>query len=281
MISKCIIAILVLLVTVAVTANAGKTEDAAKCFADGSQCLAKADFDGALKAYADAVKGDPENQDYKAEYQVLTRVQNMHKNLSAEKDEKRWESMLRALHSYYCTHKLYEQAKELDKQLYERQKSEAAAVMLAETQLELNENKATERLLKSHMEGEATDYCRMLYGISLARQNKRDEAKSILTQKPITVDAPLGVRFQSARLYALLGEEQEVMTRLKSVFESVPPSRLGKIKEYVQETADFQSYSGSGQVATVLKTESKVPESKCSGGASCGSCPSATSCGKK
>jgi tetratricopeptide (TPR) repeat protein len=273
--------LLILSLSVFTAAGADDAAVGAERFAAGHKLLAEADFEGALKAYSDAVAKDPDNQEYKAEHQILTRIENMRKKLSEEKDLKRWEAMLRGIHSYYCNNKLFQQAKELDQQLHRRKQNEASAVMLAETQLELGENKEVEQLLKVYIRNGASDYCRMLYGIALAREGKHGDAKALLKEKPVAMDARLGDRFQCARLYAVLGEEQEVMRRLTNVFESIPPSQLNKIKTYVRDTADFAPYVSTSQFATVLKTESKVAESKCSGGSSCGSCPSASSCGKK
>lgn len=273
---------LMLMLSLFTCAIAGADDAAAGAdrFAAGQKLLSEADFEGALNAYSEAVEKDPANQEYKAEYQILSRILNMRSKLTEEKDMQRWETMLRGLHSYYCNNKLFKESKALDQQLYRRRQNEASAVMLAETQLELAEDEAVEQLLKVFIKKGATDYSRMLYGIALARQGKMDAARELLKEKPVGDDAKLGDRFQCARLYAALGDKDEVMRRLKSVFESVPPSQLSKIKNYVKETKDFGPYTASNQFAVVMATESQVPESRCSGGASCGSCPSASSCGK-
>jgi len=274
---KWVAVLLCLAMSVALTASADSNE-AKNLFDKGKELLSKADFEGAAKTFAEASAKDPDNEDYRGQAQILSRVVSVRKNLKEEADPKRWEAMARALHSYYCTNDLYEEAKKVDQQLYSRLQNEETASMLAETLLELGDNKKAEKTLKPYMSQDPSGYCQLLYGITLVRLNKSDQAHDILHHVKIADDSDAQLRFQGARLNALMGHSEVALNLLTGVFESIPPSRLPQIKEYVSANKDFSSLVGGKKFAAVLQTKSKVSESKCSGGTSCGGCPSASSC---
>ena len=273
------VAIFLCLIALMTTSVLADSKEAARLFAKGNEQLSEADFDDAAKTYAEAAAADPGNAEYLNQARIVSRVVTIRGNLKEEKDPKRWEAMARALHSYYCSNDLYSEAKLVDRQLFDRLKNEDTASMLAETLLELNDNKEAEKILKPYQSQNPSAYSQMLYGITLVRLDRGEEAHGILHDVTLQNDSDVQLRFQGARLNALMGHGDVALSLLTNVFESIPPSRLPEIKEYVRNNKDFSSITGSDKFASVLKTKSKIAESSCSGGTSCGGCPKASSCG--
>jgi ferredoxin len=68
------------------------------------------------------------------------------------------------------------------------------------------------------------------------------------------------------------------MTTLTSCFAAVPPSRLDELKNHARKCSEFAGVASSPAFAQALQTQSKVAESKCSGGSSCSTCPMRGNC---
>ena len=131
----------------AAPAVATPTEDAAKAVATGQALLAKADFDGALKAFKSAARTDRENQEYAQQYAMLRQVARMRRDCPKERDAEKWTKMAAALRTFYHDHDLFSEALPLDTELHRRQPSAESAVLLAETQLALGMDSQTVELL--------------------------------------------------------------------------------------------------------------------------------------
>ncbi|MGB9625953.1 MAG: hypothetical protein ACPMAQ_13950 [Phycisphaerae bacterium] len=258
---------------------AGAPDQAAKSFADGNALLAKADFDGALKAYAAAAKADPDKQEYRQQYAIVRRVVQMREAIAREKNPQKWEQMARALRGFYVNSGIYSEALAIDKQLHAKLNTPATAVMLAETQLALSMNADAEKVLSGIDEKSATPESRVMLGIALARQKKIDEAKAAAAKCKPTAEAGPGFLYDLACLKALTGDAAGAVEAITKAFEQTPPSRLERMKSHAKEDKDLASVAGTEAFAKALKTQSKVKESSCSGGSDCGSCPSKGSCG--
>jgi len=90
--------------------------------------------------------------------------------------------------------------------------------------------------------------------------------------------AATGILYQSARLHALTGDEAGTAAFIIRTLESIPPSRIEIARQQVRTCKDFAKLLDQPAVAKALETQSKVSESKCSSGTSCGNCPSRQSC---
>jgi hypothetical protein len=131
-------ALAVLLVLAA--CGAARAETAAESFANGEKLLTKGDFQGALTAYAAALRADQANQDYAQHYAMLRRILQLRKSLGEEKDLERWENTARALHAFYVEEKLYPELLALGQQAHRKLNNQWSAVALAETQLSMDRN---------------------------------------------------------------------------------------------------------------------------------------------
>ncbi len=260
-------------------ALAGVNEDAAKLFAEGKALVAKADFEGAQKAFAAAAKLDSEKKlEYRQQYSMLRQVMQMRESIDKEKNEQKWQAMARALRSYYHQNKVYSEALALDKKVHEKLKNGESAAALAGTQLAMGLNEDAAKVIGGLDEKSMTAEARILLGIALARQKKIDEAKAAVAKCKLAADSDSGLYYDMACVKALVGESDEANALLTRAFELTPPSRLDAVKAHAKTDKDLASLVGSAGFEKALKTESKVKESKCSGGSSCGNCPSRGGC---
>ncbi len=253
--------------------------DGAARFAEGKALLVKGEFEGALRAYAAAAEADPKNEQYRQEHALLRRVIKMRREAPDEKNSERLEALALAVRTYYYSNGLIQQALGLDEHVHGRLKTVDSAARLAETQLELDMNAEASALMGSVKEAEATDKTRILLGIALARQGKMDDAKEVARKCPKPDDLGPGLLFDLARLHALVGNRDRATGLLIRCFESTPPSRLEALRDQAKRCKDLGVLATSvAEFDAVMKTQSKVKESACSTGASCGKCPSRSSC---
>jgi hypothetical protein len=259
-------------------ASADSGEDAARLFADGRALLAKADFDGALRAYAAAMQADTENDDYRMEHSVLSRVIKIRAKFDEQKDAEKWAATARSLRAFYYDNDIYSEALALDKRVHARLNTTESAAMLAETQLELGKDADAAALLGGMNDSELTPQARVLLGIAWARQKKLDEARQTAGKLPKADEAGPGLLFDMARLASLTGDLKLAAELLTKCFEATPPSRLEGFKSYAKQCQDLGGLVKTEAFAKALRAESKVPESKCSSGTSCGKCPMRGGC---
>ncbi len=259
--------------------RAGATEKAAQLAASGEALLANADFDGALKAYAKAAKTDAENQEYRQTYAVIRRVIKMRPGVDNEKNPVKWEQSVRALRAFYYEHGVFGEALTLDQKVYARMNTADTATQLAETQLAMGLNRDVAATIRGIDPAKTSPQARAYLGIALARQGELDEARAVAKGIQIPDAATPALYYDLACLHALIGDTAGALGMLTRCFENTPPSRLASFKNFARQDADLSKAVASADFATVLETESKVKESSCSGGTSCGSCPSRAHCG--
>jgi hypothetical protein len=252
--------------------------EAAARFAEGEKLLEKGDLDGALAAYMAAAKADPENKAYIQQAMVLKRVKALRGYVEANDPSPKWEKMVLSLHAFYLTHNMAGDALALDRMAFKKQDSALNASLLSEALLELKKNEEAYMLL-TDLDKEKLDEQNKLYlGITLARLERVDEARRIRDGLEINRSAKPGILFDAARLNTLVGDHARALDQLKLMFEKTPPSQLDKNKKFVMTCADFTTLKRVEGYGAAMSTLSKVAESSCSSGSSCGSCPNRSSC---
>jgi len=244
----------------------------------GKALLAKGDFRGALTAFATAVRADRTNQQYLDQYMLLRQAIEMRKRLESERDPKKWESLARALHTFYSRHGVYDEAIALDRRMHAKLKTASSALLLAETALMMDLNDEAARTLASVAPEKSTVSIRALLGVALARDGKADEAREIAERVVLPDKATPGAMYSVSRLRAATGNTAEALQLLVRCFESVTPSQLAGFKAHVKRSREFADLASDAHFVAALRTESKVPESKCSGGSSCAGCPMRGDC---
>jgi tetratricopeptide (TPR) repeat protein len=248
--------------------------------ARGKTLLAKGDYDGALAAYAAATRALPGDQEYRDQYSTLRRIVQLRARLRIEKEPQQWEYIARALHNLYVGHGRLGEAASLARELHTRVKAESSAILLAETELNLNRNAVAAEVLTSLDKGKSTAASRVLLAIALARQGKMDLAREVTRSVSAADSTDPGMTYMMARLYALIGNSVEATASLSRCLESLPRSRQDGVKNHARQCSDFANVVGSPEFKQALNAESKVGESECSGGSGCGNCPMRGGCPK-
>ena len=254
-------------------------EGAAQAFREGKTLLQQARFEDALTAYERAAQLDAGSQEYRDATAILRRVLQLREQLAAEQDPAMWERIARSLRGYYQTEQIHAASLSLDRQIHGRLNTAESAEMLAETELDLGQAAEARALLAGRSDLDTRPSAGLLLGIALARTGEIAEAKNIAQRAALPANAGPEDRMRAARLQALVGDRAQALALLAAAFESTPPSRLEDARARVKTCPDFASVTGDGDFAKVLSTQSKVSESGCSSGKSCGACPSRTSCG--
>ena len=272
------LAAVVVLVSLCVFPPAASGETPQQAFSSGETLLANADFKGALAAFARAARADRDNQEYLQHYAMVRRVILLRGQLDAERDVARWEYIARGLHAFYVGQRLYGEALALDRKIHARLKNASSAVLLAETQLAMDQNAEAAETLASLPPAEQTPSTRSLHGLALARQGKLDEARQIAAGVQPSTDAGPGMIYRAARLHAAVGSDEQALGLLTRCFEAVAPSRLEDFKAHAKLSPEFGGLASTPAFAAVMKTESTVAESKCSGGSRCSGCPMRGKC---
>lgn len=270
--------VLLTAVTLLAIGIAAKAETAAESFAKGESLLTQGDLDGALSAYANAARAERSNQEYVQHYAILRRITQLRKSLDEEKEPMRWENTARALHSFYVSQKIYPEALSLGRQIHARLNNEWSAVTLAETELSLSLDEEAAKTLSGLNAEASTPATQALLGIALVRSGQADRAKEIANSLALPQDSNLQAVYAAARLSAAIGDSDRALERLSQVLQSVPPSRQDGFKEHARTSPEFAAMVTTPEFVKALATESKVPESKCSGGKSCAGCPMRGNC---
>ncbi len=270
---------LVVVVVFAITA-AARAETAAESFAKGKQLLAKGEFATALQSFAAAARADQSNQEYSQQYAMLRRIVDLRTRLNAETKPQQWEYMVRALRAFYVNERIYTELLKLDQVIHAKLNSAESAALLAETQLALNQNAEAVKTLSAVDPSKATEMTQLLLGIAMVRDGKADQAKQIAAKFSLPKDAGPNVIYTAARLHASTGDSAKTLQLLTACFETTLPSQLDGFKSHAKSCPEFIALASTAEFAKVLKTESKMPESKCSGGSSCAGCPMRGNCAK-
>ena len=253
-------------------------QQAEQAYAVGNEQLAQGDLRAAIQSYASAVQADRSNQQYAQQFLLVRQVLLLHQAMDRETDVQRWQQSAQALRTFYVSRGLHQQALPVDEAVFARDKSANAAIQLAETRLALDDNAAAADALSSLEPERVTPGVRALLAIAWTRQGKRDEARQVAGQVTVSKDAGPGTLYMVARMHSAVGEDQPSVELLRRCFEAVPPSRLDDLKLHARTCPDFAAVSATPAFAAVLQTASKVAESACSGGSSCGSCPMRARC---
>jgi tetratricopeptide (TPR) repeat protein len=257
---------------------AGSQADAKAQFTQGNELLKKGDIEGAARALEAAAKADPDNKAYQIRWMVVQRVASMRRSLDQQTDNDKWLNTARALHTFYYQNGILDQALSLATKAHTKLNTTETAVMLARSRLALGMNSEAAEGLRGIMKSKVNAEVRALLGIALARQGRTDEAQKLLSG---TKDAPSDqpeYQFDLARLCTLLGNDRQACAALVRCFESTPPSALDSMKEQARTSDDLKPLRDKPAFKKALETQSKVPESKCSQGMSCGKCPLKKKC---
>jgi tetratricopeptide (TPR) repeat protein len=270
----------VLLAVAAPALGAGE-QTAAEAFAEGAKLLEAGDFAGALEAYTRATGLEPENAEYRQQAALVKRVVAARELLDGMTDAQRWERTALGLHYFYHDQKVYGEALALDRKVHERLNSPASAGLLARTCLVMDRNAEAVEVLRGREDTRTTPENAVLLGLALVRVGEAEAAKALLSELELPATPTAVLLFDSARLRAATGDTDGALKALCQSFEQTPPSRLAAVKAAAGEFPEFAGVVKTDGFAAALETKSVIQESRCSGGAGCGSCPSRAQCGSR
>ncbi|MCC7173538.1 MAG: tetratricopeptide repeat protein, partial [Planctomycetes bacterium] len=158
-------------------ASAADVEKAAAEFSRGQALLQSHDFDGALAAFAAAVKANPDDESYRQEHALLRRIIPLRARLDKQAKPEKWQSSATALRSYYVDHGLLDETLTLDEEAHRRFGDADTASRLADTQIKLGRDDAAVQTLTALPDDRRTPQVRVQLGIALAHGNRLDEAR--------------------------------------------------------------------------------------------------------
>ena len=172
---------------------AEQTQDAAKAFTEGNTLLKKGDFSGAKKAYALAAKTDTTKPEYRSQYSIVSRVIKNRESLAKEKSTEKWTSLATALRSFYLKNGIDTEALDISKKINEKLNTADSAVLLAEVQLQLNQNADAVKTLKSLDVKKTTPQTQTLIALAYAEEKQIEQAKSLAAK----IVVPSGCELQT------------------------------------------------------------------------------------
>lgn len=252
---------------------------AQETFDQGKALLGQDDFDGALAAFAEAARADRTNRDYVAQHARVRQAIELRRRLETEQNTERWQQFARALRAFYLSEGMHSAALALDHKMHARLATATTARMLAETQLAMERNAEAAEMLAALDSAKATPATQGLLVVALVRQGKQDDAQNVATQISVPKDADARTRYITAWMHAALGQANEATTALVGAFEMFAPSVLPGFKAHAKLCPELASLPAA-DLAKAMATESKIPESTCSGGKSCAGCPNRGKCAK-
>jgi hypothetical protein len=258
-----------------ITLAAGESE---KAYQQAQRQVAAGDLAAARRSMITAVKAERSNQQYLQQYLLISQALKLEAAVQTQRDPERWESAAQALSLFYTSQGHPARALPVDQAIFDRLQTAESAVQLAETLLSLDEAAGAAGVLRTLPAERTTTASSAMLCVALARAGEMDEAKRVGTAlRAGSADDPFTL-YLAARAQAVTGEADRSMATLTRCFESVPPSRLDALKSHSRTCPDFAGVASSAVFARVQQTESKVPESKCSGGSSCSTCPMRGNC---
>ena len=241
----------------------------------GEQLLDEGDVEGAYEAYRAALLESPAHPVYLRRAAVLKRVTRLRKFVTSTQASEKWAVAAATLHAFYLDEDLAGQALELDRRAHAQLQNTGTAIRLAASLLASGLDAEARKLLEERPE--PTFHERVLMGIALCRLGNLPGAKDLRAALVVTKDAPPVQLRDLARLDARLGQPSKALSLLRTSLERTPEAGLVAARKRIEGCDDFASLRKLPDYQAVLKTGSKVVEG-CSGGSSCGTCPSRGDC---
>ncbi|HAL45219.1 MAG: hypothetical protein A2Y12_04560 [Planctomycetes bacterium GWF2_42_9] len=235
-------------------------------------------FTAALNEYVAAAKANPQEVYYRQQYAVLQRVVKMQNLIKTEINLEKWKSYAKAIRGYYYNKGFYSEALAIDLQAANKFNTGEFAANALETMLLNGKNAEAVKFIE---EKKTEDKIVRYETLSLAAQALNGKAKeSVDALQTVKIDPKLDSKsyFDIARIYNAAGDKEKTLANLQLLLENTLPSEIEAERLMIKRTADLASLNGSDDFTKVLATQSKVEQSGCTGGSSCGSCKNRSKC---
>jgi hypothetical protein len=226
----------------------------------------------ALLEYASAAKANPQEVYYRQQYGILQRVTKMQSLLKTETNPEKWQSYAKAIRGYFYSKGYYSVSLPIDIEAAGKFNTGEYAANALETLLLTGKNDEAAKFAADKKPADKTVRYQTLALVSEAYTGKTKEAVENLQTVKIDPKADYESYFDYARIYNAANDKEKTLSNLKVFLESTPPTEMPSAREMIIRSGGFASLSGSDDFKKVLATESKVVQSGCTGGSSCGSC---------
>ncbi|MCB9833864.1 MAG: hypothetical protein H6807_15490 [Planctomycetes bacterium] len=268
-----------LLVSILVTMELRAQEpDSAAAYERAAIKLIKAgDLDAALEQYRNAAGAEDADAELQQRFFRLSRIIKMRRALvkTDPAQNQRWWGTAAALADFYDEYGLDRERLDLAARMYGARPSATAAIMLAEARIATGADAEALAPLDAFRDELAGNLeAGTLRGLALARTDRKDEAAKVLAGLPGTDEAAPRLLVQLARLEVLCDASERALVDLRRAIETSTPAGLPRLKERIAAAPELVAGPAKAEVAVLMKLESKVVKSSCSGGSDCSSCPS-------
>ena len=240
----------------------------------GLTSLKNGELNQALASFRQAAAKNPRNAEYTQEFLVLRQVITMQSQLDRT-PAATWNATAQRLRTYYDQKGADSLLLELDRKIYAKFPTADNAARLAES-LTANDQADEATGLLSNLSNKSP-HTQAVLGLASLKKGNKDEAQKIAASVADSTLTPAAM-LRLARLEAGLGEKDKAVSTLKTLFEQLPKSQQTSARELCKKAPEFASLQSDTAFAVVLQTPSKVTESACSGGSSCGTCPMRSQC---
>ena len=230
------------------------------------------DYKAALMAYAKAARANPTEAYYRNQFALLRSVGKMQAAMAAEPVAEKWQGYAEAVRNYLYGKGFYEAALAVDSAAYEKFSDVSSGSKKLESLLMLSKNDEAAALASGLEATETSTRLATLKPVALARNGQVDQAVAAVEDLTIYADKDPYALFDLARISQAAGKQDEAYSYLKLFLEHTVPTEMATSRNMISLCDDFSSLHEQEAFAAVLATESKVAQSDCSGGSSCGSC---------
>jgi hypothetical protein len=232
----------------------------------------KKDYPTALQQYAAAAKENPQATYYRDQYAVLQRVIKIKKLMAEETNLEKWKSYAQAVRSYYYGKGYYSEALEVDQAAAGKFDTADFAANYLETLLLTGKNDEAAKFVESKKITEKTLRYQTLEAVLQARTGKLESALNTAKTVQIAPKTNSQSCFDLARVYWAAGDKEKSFSNLTTFMEHTAPSEQPVAQILIQKSSEFAPLQGTEELKKVLSTPSKITQSGCTGGSSCGSC---------
>jgi thioredoxin-like negative regulator of GroEL len=246
--------------SVVFTVIPGWADTSAEIYSRGQKLLREGKLEAAAKEFDQAAAAEPKNEEYAAKAKQLSKVFALQEVLAKEKDDGSWTRVARALHLFYRSEKLNDEALKLDRQIHSRLNSALSAGILADTLLALGKNDEAAELIEKLPEKQHSLDTDAVRAIALARAGKQKEAIDAVDAIKLPDEICAGKSYLLARVNGAVGRNEEAAKYLKKSFESTPPEKLPNFLNAAKSSPDFAKLLADDRYATLWTTTSKPSE---------------------
>ncbi len=244
--------------------------------------LADSDFDSALKLYANAARENADNSYYKDQYSILRRVIKMKTALDKAAGTtdnlndtviKRLSTYYQAVRAYYYSKGFYSESLKLDDMAMKLIPGEQQALNYAESVVVVNPDNALETVSGISADSENGAGQIELYNLLLqSRKAKSDNLQAAVDKIKVNPEADPESLVYLACIYKNAGDQAKAYEYVQMALEHTVPSEINGTRILASSMEEFKGEANGKEFVEVLKTESKVAQSGCTGGSSCNSC---------